>query len=258
MPIKQSVSWWCFENRVSDTISLLKKVKEIGYGGVDLIGVEHFPAVLDSGLEIVAIGGHDSIDRGLNNPEDHDRIEKEILNNLEVAKQYGVLNLIVFSGVRRPDLTDDAGIVNTVAGLNRVAKAAEDAGVGLVMELLNSKVDHKLYQCDTTAWGSEVIRQVGSPNVKLLYDIYHASIMEGDIIRTIRAGHEYIGHYHTAGNPGRNDLDSDQEIYYPAVYRAIQNTGFSGYIGHEFIPKGDSIKALEDTYRQCVESFSRS
>ncbi len=132
-----------------------------------------------------------------------------------------------------------------------MARAAEDAGVNLVVELLNSKVNHKDYQCDHTAWGVRVCEQVASPRVKLLYDIYHMQIMEGDLIRTIREHHAHFGHYHTGGNPGRNELDETQEIYYPPVIRAIQETGYDGYVGHEFIPKGDPIAAIEAAYALC-------
>ena len=129
-----------------------------------------------------------------------------------------------------------------------MAKSAEEAGVNLVLELLNSKVDHPDYQCDHTAWGLHVCQMVGSPRVKLLYDVYHMQIMEGDIIRTIRDTHPMIGHYHTAGNPGRNDLDEAQELYYPAILRTIAETGYTGYVGHEFIPKGDPVVALKAAF----------
>ncbi len=156
-------------------------------------------------------------------------------------------NLLCFSG-NRNGLDDEVGAEITAAGLARIAPAAEEAGVTLVLELLNSKVDHPDYQADHTAWGVQVCRAVGSPRVKLLYDIYHMQIMEGDIIRTIQAVHPFIGLYHTAGNPGRNDLDDEQELNYAAILRAIRATGYTGYISHEFIPKGDPAAALRTTF----------
>jgi hypothetical protein len=139
----------------------------------------------------------------------------------------------------------------TAEGLRLVARAAEEAGITLVLELLNSKVDHKDYQCDRTDWGVRVIQMVDSPRVKLLYDIYHMQIMEGDIIRTIRDSHAHIGHYHTAGNPGRNEIDDTQELNYPAIVRAIAATGYAGYLGQEFVPKGDPVAALRDALARC-------
>jgi hydroxypyruvate isomerase len=138
--------------------------------------------------------------------------------------------------------------------LKRVAPVAADAGVVLAVELLNSKVDHRGYQCDHTAWGVELCRLVNSPAVKLLYDIYHIQIMEGDIIRTIQANHDYFAHYHTAGNPGRGQPDETQEIYYPAVYRAIAQTGYDGFISHEFIPQGDPLAALKKAFEACASA----
>ena len=158
--------------------------------------------------------------------------------------------LIVFSG-NRNGLPDAAGIEHTAEGLQRVAKAAEQAGVTLVLELLNTKVDHPDYQCDHTAWGVDVCKLVNSPRVKLLYDIYHMQIMEGDVIRTIRDNIAHIGHFHTAGNPGRNELDENQELYYPAICRAIAATDYDGYVGQEFTPKGDPVAALEQAYKAC-------
>ena len=159
--------------------------------------------------------------------------------------------LICFSGCRR-GLSDEAGLEQCAKTLRRLAPRAEEAGVVLAMELLNSKVDHADYQCDHTAWGIELCRRVGSPVVKLLYDIYHMQIMEGDLVHTIRDGHEFFAHYHTAGNPGRGQPDETQEINYPAVYRAIAETGYAGIISHEFLPKGDPLAALEKAYRDCA------
>jgi hydroxypyruvate isomerase len=167
---------------------------------------------------------------------------------LEWAVQYQIPNLIVFSGNRK-GLSDEEGAVNTAEGLKRVAKAAEEKGITLVLELLNSKVDHKDYQCDHTAWGVQVMKMVNSPRVKLLYDIYHMQIMEGDVIRTLRDNIGHIGHIHTAGNPGRHDMDETQELNYPPIFRAIAEANFDGYVGHEFVPKGEAIAAIRAAYK---------
>lgn len=251
MPIQQSFSWWCFANRGVEAVPLLKAAKEIGYEAVELLPTELIPVAFDEGLVIASHQRHDSICKGLNDPVEHDRIEAELNRNLDLAVRYRIPNLIVFSGDRRQELSEEQGIENSVIGLTRVIKAAEQAGVCLVMELLNSKVDHGGYQCDRTSWGVEVCQGLNSPNFKLLYDIYHMQIMEGDVIRTIRDNHSYFGHYHTAGNPGRGDLDQSQELNYPAIIRAIANTGYSGFVGHEFIPKSDVIEALRIAYNLC-------
>jgi len=248
--MKQSFSWWCFENRGADD-TLLAAAKKIGYAGVELIPATKFSQVADSGLAIASHGGHESIGSGLNDLKNHDRIESEIHANLALAVKYQIPNLIVFSGDRRPGLSDAEGADHTAAGLHRVAKAAEEAGVTLVLELLNSKVDHVGYQCDHTDWAVKVVDAVGSPRVKVLYDIYHMQVMEGDIIATIGQHHSHFGHYHTAGVPGRHDLDDAQELNYPPIVRAIAETGYGGYLGHEFIPKGDPIAALQAAYRLC-------
>lgn len=251
MPIRQSVSWWSFAGRGVPDWELLSQIKAIGYEAVELIGEELWDQARDAGLAIAAHGGHQSIEHGLNDSAEHDRIEAEILRSLALAQKYRIPNLIVFSGSRRPGLSEDEGAENTALGLSRVALAAEEAGVTLVLELLNSKVDHPGYQGDHTRWGIEVCRRVGSPRVGLLYDIYHMQIMEGDVIRTLQEYQPYLRHYHTAGVPGRHDLDETQELYYPAILRAIAATGYVGYVGHEFIPKGDPREALKSAYRLC-------
>jgi hydroxypyruvate isomerase len=247
--IKQSLAWWCFGRALAPE-TLIAEAKRIGYAGVEMCPQEHWQKVRDGGLRIVTEGGHASLTDGLNKPENHDRIEREINAKLELAQKWDIPALIVFSG-NRNGLADEKGIETTARGLQRVAKAAEDAGVTLVLELLNSKVNHPDYQCDRTAWGVAVCQAVNSPRVKLLYDIYHMQIMEGDVIRTIRDNIAYIGHFHTAGNPGRNDLDEEQELYYPAICRAIAATGYDGYVGQEFSPKGEPVAALEQAFKVC-------
>ena len=251
MPIRQSVSWWCFANRGVADDDLLRQAKAIGYQAVELIGESLFDRARDTGLVIASHGGHQDIGRGLNDPAEHDRIEAEITRSLALAQKYQIPNLIVFSGSRRSGLSEEEGIENTARGLSRVAVAADQAGVNLVIELLNSKVDHKGYQCDHTAWGVEACRRVASPRVGLLYDIYHMQIMEGNVIRTIADNHAHFLHYHTAGVPGRHDLDDTQELNYPPILRAIAETGYNGYVGHEFIPKGEPVSALQAAYDLC-------
>lgn len=249
--ILQSVAWWGF---VPDKLSpeqFVRAVAETGYAAIDLVPQEYWPLVTSYGLGIASSDAHASITLGLNRYDQHERIEQEIRAKLDLAQEWRIPNLICFSG-SRDGLSDADGIESTAAGLLRVAAAAEAAGITLVMELLNSKVDHPGYQADHTQWSVQVCQRVDSPRVKLLYDIYHMQIMEGDIIRTIQAIHPLIGHYHTAGNPGRNELDETQEINYPAVWQAIAATGYRGYIAHEFVPKGDPVEALQVTYRQCA------
>jgi len=251
MPIHQSFSWWCYAGRGVEDQELLKQAKAIGYEAVELVAPHQFQAVHDAGLAIASHPAHKDISHGLNNLEEHDRIEREILENLEYAKKYKIPTLITFSGDRRPGLSEEQAIENCAIGLKRVVKQAEDAGVFLSMELLNSKVDHKGYQCDRTIWGAELCDRVVSPRVKLLYDIYHMQIMEGDIIRTIQDYSHHFSHYHTAGNPGRRDLDEDQELFYPPIMKAILKTGYTGFVGHEFIPKGEVVQALRAAWELC-------
>jgi hydroxypyruvate isomerase len=248
--LKQSFSWWSFARKGVEPAHLIREAARIGYAAVDMPNEEFWPQVRDAGLVIAAVGGHGTLTDGLNRRENHDRITGEIEAALEKAVRFAIPNLIVFSG-NRNGVSDDEGADSTAEGLRRLAPLAEQAGVTLIMELLNSKVDHPDYQADRTAWGVRVCEKVGSPRVKLLYDIYHMQIMEGDPIRTIRESHAQIAHYHTAGNPGRQDLDEEQELYYPAIARAIRATGFDGYLAHEFRPKGDPIAALEAAFRTC-------
>lgn len=233
--LPQAFSWWCYANRGVDEKTLLATAKRIGYQGVDLIDEKWWPMAKDAGLKITAIAAHGTIENGLNDERNADRIEKEILENIEKAAKWHIPILVCFSGNRTGE-SDARGLENCVKTLSKVVKAAELAGVTLAMELLNSKVDHKNYQCDHTAWGVELCKKVGSPSFKLLYDIYHMQIMEGDIIRTIQDYHPYFAHYHTAGNPGRSQPDETQEMFYPAIYRAIQKTGYKGFVSHEFLP----------------------
>ena len=247
---QQSYAWWAVARNAADPFALIKETAKIGYKGVEMVEEKYWSAIHDAGMRVATIGGHGTLTDGLNKKENHSRIENELGEKLQLAKKNQIPCLIVFSG-NRNGLDDYRGMDNTAEGLIRVKKAAEAAGVTLVLELLNSKVDHKDYQCDRTMWGVNVIKRVDSPRVKLLYDIYHMQIMEGDVIRTIKENIQHIGHFHTAGNPGRNDLDGDQELYYPAIAKAISATGYTGFVGQEFCPKGDSIPALKHAFQEC-------
>jgi hydroxypyruvate isomerase len=248
--LRQSIAWWCYDRTDLQPHQLVRLAAEIGYSGFDLVDQQYWPLIKEHGLEVAAVNGHDSIADGLNCRANHDRIEREITAKLVLARQWGIANLIVFSGTRR-GIDDEAGAEATAEGLRRVASAAEDAGVTLMLELLNSKVDHADYQADHTAWGVKVCQIVGSPSVRLLYDIYHMQIMEGDIIRTIQDNAAFFAHYHTGGNPGRHEIGASQELYYPAIARAILATGYTGYIGQEFIPTGDPAAALQEAFDAC-------
>jgi hydroxypyruvate isomerase len=247
---KQSFAWWAFARKEDDPLALIKEAAKIGYKGVEMVEEKYWSAIHDAGMCVATIGGHKSLTDGLNKRENHQRIEDELCKNLELAQKNKIPCLICFSG-NRNGLDDYRGLDNTADGLIRVKKHAEKAGVTLVLELLNSKVDHKDYQCDRTMWGVNVIKRVDSPRVKLLYDIYHMQIMEGDIIRTIKENIQHIGHFHTAGNPGRNDLDQTQELYYPAICKAITATGYTGFVGQEFGPKGNVLAAAKHAFEQC-------
>ena len=249
MALKQSICWWCFAKDIEPE-KLVKAAAEIGYAAIELVDQQHWPLIKDHGLAISAIGGHGTIIDGLNRRGALGRITGEIEANLELAVKWGIPNLICFSG-SHGGLDDVVGAEITAENLRKLAPLAEKAGVTLVLELLNSKVDHPDYQCDTTPWGVKVVEKVASPRVKLLYDIYHMQIMEGDLIRTIEQNHQHFGHYHTAGNPGRSDIDASQEINYPPIISAINATGYEGYLGQEFMPKGDPISALKTAYDIC-------
>jgi hydroxypyruvate isomerase len=254
--IKQSAAWWCFVPEKMTPQVFVRAVAEIGYSAVELVPFEYWQLVKDHGLVIASANAHSSLTQGLNRRENHASIGNEIVTNLESAIKWGIPNLICFSGSRE-ELDDVHGIANTVDGLSLVARQAEEAGVCLVLEMLNSKVDHPDYHCDHSSWGLEVVKRINSPRVKLLYDVYHMQIMEGDIIRTINEAYPAIGHYHTAGNPGRNDLDDEQEINYPAILKTIAETGYDGYIGHEFVPKGDPSAALRSAFEMTEKAISK-
>jgi len=243
--LKFGFSWWCFANRGVEPKALIAAAAKLGYAAVDLIDEEWWPQARDAGLRIAAVNGHGTIENGLNRRENARRIEDELLIAIDKAAKWDIPNLICFSG-NRDGLDDETGLCICAETLAKVAPRAAEAGVTLAMELLNSKVDHPGYQGDHTAWGVALCERVGSPAFKLLYDIYHMQVMEGDVIRTIRDHHAYFAHYHTAGNPGRGPLNHTQELNYPAIYQAILATGYTGYVTHEFLPPegSDPLRAL--------------
>lgn len=247
--INQSVSRWCFGKWSLD--ELCQVSKKLGIKAIDLLGPKDFATVKKHGLVVSMVGSH-SLRNGLADKKFHDECLAKLREAIDATSEAGFPNVISFSGNRR-GIPDDVGIENAVAALKKIVGHAEKKKVNIVLEYLNSKVNHKDYMFDNTRWGVEVCKRVGSERVKILYDIYHAQIMEGDIIRTIRANKDYIGHYHTGGNPGRNEIDDTQELYYPAIMKAIAETGYTGYVAHEFVPgKGrDPLASLTYATRIC-------
>ncbi|HVC91641.1 MAG TPA: TIM barrel protein [Acidobacteriaceae bacterium] len=247
--IHQSVCRWCYRKISLDDLCAYSA--HIGLKGVDLLPPEQYEIPRRYGL-ICTMGeaGGGVIAHGLNRIENHAEIEAGFRRNIPLAAKAGVPNVITFSG-NRAGLSDEEGARNTILGLNRVKKIAEDNGVTICMELLNSKVNHKDYMCDHTAWGVEVVQQVNSPNVKLLYDIYHMQIMEGDLIMTIQANIQWLGHFHTGGVPGRYELNDQQEVQWDGVMRGILAANFQGYVAHEFVPAGDPYAGLLQATNLC-------
>ncbi|AMQ54844.1 hydroxypyruvate isomerase family protein [Algoriphagus sanaruensis] len=231
---------------------LCQNIKSVGVGAIDLIGPNNWETLKKYDIHCSMCNGAEiGIPDGFNDPKFHDQLEKNYTEVIPLVAKAGYQNIIAFSGNRR-GMDDETGLKNCEIGIKKILGLAEKHGVTITMELLNSRVDHKDYMCDKSAWGIELCKRISSDNFKLLFDIYHMQIDEGDIIRTIRNNHQYFGHYHTAGNPGRNDLDDKQEIYYPPIMQAIVDSGFKGYVSHEFIPKGeDKIAALGHAVQVC-------
>jgi len=248
--INHSVCRWCYNNLSLDELCL--QAKKIGIKGIDLIGPKDWAILKKHDLDSPMCNGAEiSLTEGFNNKKYHETLVKNYLEMIPLVAKAGYKNLICFSG-SRAGMDNETGWNNSVEGLKRVIGLAEKHNVVLVMELLNSKIDHKDYQCDRASWGGELAKRMGSENFKLLFDIYHMQIDEGDIIRNINNYHQYIAHYHTGGVPGRNEIDDTQELYYPAVMRAIVKTGFKGYVAQEFVPtKKDKIASLNEAVHIC-------
>ena len=245
--INQSVSKWCYGKFSLDRLCTI--AAKMGIKAIDLLEPRVFPTVKKHGLACSMINTH-GLTKGVNNKKNHAECLAKIRSAIDAAAEYRFPNVITFPGNRR-GMPDDVGIENSVIALKQIVGYAEKKKVNICLEYLNSKVNHKDYMFDNIKWGVEVCKKIGSERIKILYDIYHAQIMEGDIIRTIKTYKEYIGHYHTGGNPGRNEIDETQELYYPAIMRAIADTGFKGYVAHEFIPKQDPIESLAYAVRIC-------
>lgn len=248
--IHQSVCYWCY-----GTIPLeefLKDIKTLGLSAIDLLGPKDWPLLKKYEIECAMCNGAEiSLTEGWNDPKYHETLIKNYSEMIPKVAEAGFTNLICFSGNRK-GMDDKVGMQHCAEGLKKIIPLAERHGVVIQMELLNSKVDHKDYMCDHSAWGVELCKMVGSDNFKLLYDIYHMQIMEGDVIRTIRDNHQYFGHYHTGGVPGRHEIDKTQELYYPAIMKAILETGYKGYVAQEFVPAwDDKIAALKEGISIC-------
>lgn len=248
--VNHSVCRWCYNTIPLE--ELCQAAKNIGLTSVELTGPEEWPVLKKYGLtSAMPNGAGMGIEKGFNNPVYHDQLVADYQAIIPKVANAGLNQIICFSG-NRNGLPDEKGIENCAVALKRLMPVAKKHKVTIVMELLNSKVNHKDYQCDKTAWGVALCEKVGSENFKLLYDIYHMQIMEGDVIATIRKYHPYISHYHTGGVPGRNEIDETQELYYPAIMQAILDTGFKGYVAQEFIPKRpDKIASLKQGVEIC-------
>jgi hydroxypyruvate isomerase len=245
--IKQSVCRWCYNRIPLETLAA--EAARMGFKSIELLGPEEYKTIKPLGLTCAMVRCA-SIPDGLNRTEYHDKIEAELRTNIEFAAAEKIPNVICMSGNRR-GMSDEEGLENCAVGLKRVLKLAEEKQVTICMEGLNSKVNHQDYMYDKTAWGVALCQKLGSPRFKLLYDIYHMQIMEGDVIATIRANKEHIGHYHTGGVPGRHEIDETQELNYPAIVKAILETGYQGFLGQEFVPARDPLASLAQWFRIC-------
>ena len=248
--INHSACRWCYGAIPLEQLCI--SAKEIGLVGIDLVGPKDWDMLKKYGLlSTMCNGAEISLSKGWNDKQYHDTLIKSYTEHIDLVAKAGFVNLFVASG-NKGTIDDETGLKNCVEGLKQIVGLAEKKGVILQMELLNSKIDHKDYMCDRSAWGVELVKRIGSPNFKLLYDIYHMQIDEGDVIRTIRNHHESFGHYHTGGVPGRNEIDERQELYYPAIMKAIVATGYKGYVAQEFIPAdADPIASLRKAIQIC-------
>lgn len=247
--INHSVCQWCYSNIPLE--QLVVAAKQMGIKSVELLTAEQWPTALKHGITCaMAYASPIGLTRGFNDPSLHAQLLKDYSANIPKAADAGLKSVICFSG-NRNGLSDEQGLENCARGLEPVLKIAAKYNITVCMELLNSKVDHKDYQCDRTPWGVQLCEKTGSENFKLLYDIYHMQIMEGDVIATIEKYIKYIGHFHTGGVPGRHEIDEAQELYYPAIMRAIAKTGFKGYVAQEFIPSRDPLTSLQAAIKIC-------
>ena len=252
--IRHSVCSWTFDDFTLE--ELCQTVKTLGFSAIDLVTPSGFKTLKDHGIDcsMCYTAGKISLTEGWNRTENHPWLINDFLEAIPIVATAGYKNLICFTG-NRTGMDDETGLKNCVTGLKQILSEAEKKGVIIQLELFNSKVDHKDYMADRSAWGVELCKRLGSPNFKLLYDIYHMQISEGDVIRTIQDNHSYFGHYHTAGVPGRHEIDETQELYYPAIVQAIHKTGYKGYVAQEFISvakdRAGKINSLKNAIRIC-------
>jgi hydroxypyruvate isomerase len=249
--IKQSVCRWCYSKIPLD--KLAEDCVKLGYKSVELLSPPEVLKVKEHGVTCAVLGGADIV-RGLNREAHHPKILDHLRKGIEFAADNGVPNVICMAGNRTLDghtVSDDEGMETCAKGLKQVVGLAEQKKVTLIMEGLNSKKDHKDYMYDRTGWGVALCDKVGSPRFKLLYDIYHMQIMEGDVIATVTKYKEYIAHYHTGGVPGRHEIDETQELHYPAIVKAIRVNGYDGFLGQEFIPKRDPVLSMGQAFKIC-------
>lgn len=251
--INHSVCKWCYPDYSVE--ELAQAAATMGLKSVELLEPDEWPILEKYGLVCAmpfgpVADGKDRLTDGFNEPTNHEWLVPMFIERIREVAEAGYDRVICFSGNRR-GMEDAKGLENCVQGLKKIVPVAEQHGVTLCMELLNSKVSHPDYMCDHTVWGVELCKQIGSEYFKLLYDIYHMQVMEGDVIRTIRDNHQFIGHYHTGGNPGRNEIDDSQELNYPAIMRAIVETGYTGFVGQEFIPTRTPLISLREAVRLC-------
>lgn len=248
--IKHSVCRWCFEDIPLNEFAQI--CKGLGIEAIDLLKPSEWETVEKYGLVCsMATDTFANIENGFNEPKNHAHLQENYRGLIKKASEHKIKNVIVFSGNRR-GMDEETGIKNCVEGLTPLLEYAESLNVNLVMELLNSKVNHPDYMCDHTEWGVALAEALDAPNFKLLYDIYHMQVMEGDIIATIKKHHKHINHYHTAGVPGRNEINNSQELNYAAIMKAILDTGFEGYVAQEFIPTyEDKVSALQEAIKIC-------
>lgn len=249
--INHSVCRWTYNFLSLEELCIV--VKKIGFAAIDLVGPKDWPTLQKHGIysSMCYTAGANSLTKGWNDQAYHNQLIKDFTEVIPLINKAKYKNVICFSG-NRNGMDDETGLKNCANGLKKIMSLAEKNGVVVQMELLNSKVDHKDYMCDRTNWGVELCKRVGSENFKLLYDIYHMQVDEGDVIRTIKDNKEYIGHYHTAGVPGRHEINETQELYYPAIIKAIKETGFNGYVAQEFNPTGNNkVASLKQAIKIC-------
>jgi hydroxypyruvate isomerase len=246
--IRQSACRWCYQEMPIDLLAA--EAAKIGLVGLDLVDPADWGVLIKHGLVCTMTPSH-RIEVGLNNPANHESCLEQIRSAIEATAAAGFANVICFSGNREAGISDEMGLANCAAALGKIVPLAEKKNVTVCMELLNSKLNHPGYMCDRSDWGAALVKRVGSARFKLLYDIYHMQVQEGDVIATIARYGECFGHYHTAGVPGRHELDQNQELFYPAIMRAIAESGFEGFVAHEFLATSDPMRRLREAVGIC-------